>query len=338
MDVELTEDDKAALTESLRRMGLVGITELPELIPLTGGVSSQIAVAKTTRQLLCVKRALAKLKVAADWSAPLERNAAEVAWMRLAARIVPGCVPEILGEDAEARAFAMSYLDPSQYRVWKSELLDGIGATVTARQIGETLSAIHRATADDLDIKHDFATDASFFALRLEPYFLATAAAHPDCAAELESLSATTGNTARALVHGDVSPKNILIGPTGPVILDAECAWYGDPAFDIAFCLTHLLLKCVARPAAVSAYLACFSSLANAYFSGVTWESESEINSRVSKLVPALLLARIDGKSPVEYITSEKDRDDVRRFAKRSILNAPATVDELRHRWIKERV
>lgn len=338
MDVELTAADVAALTQSLRRMGLIGADECAELIPLTGGVSSQIALAKTATRLLCVKRALAKLKVAADWSAPLERNAAEVAWMKLASKVVPGCVPDILGEDEEARAFAMSYLDPSRYHVWKSDLLEGRCSTVTARQVGVILSSIHRATAGDPQVAREFATDESFFALRLEPYFLATANAHADCAPYLQELSRATASAKTALVHGDVSPKNILVGPSGPVILDAECAWYGDPAFDVSFCLTHLLLKCIARPEVTSGYLACFDSLADAYFSGVAWEDLAAINARVSKLIPALLLARIDGKSPVEYITSETDRDEVRRFAKSSILNAPVTLEELRHRWNKERV
>ena len=85
------------------------------------------------------------------------------------------------------------------------------------------------------------------------PYLLATARAHPDRAAALESLAETTARTKFTVVHGDVSPKNILIGPRGPVFIDAECAWFGDPAFDLAFCLNHLLLKCLWVPAAAAA-------------------------------------------------------------------------------------
>ncbi|MFM0705067.1 phosphotransferase family protein [Paraburkholderia sediminicola] len=338
MDVELDADSASKLIESLRRMGLAGPREVPLLTPLTGGVSSQIVHADTARGAVCIKRALAKLKVAADWSAPPERNAAEVAWMKLASTLVPGCVPEIMGEDQTARAFAMAFLDPKAYRVWKDELLEGAAHTGTARSVGATLAAIHRATAGNDELARRFATDASFFALRLEPYFMATAAANPDCAAALIRLSDETANTRRALVHGDVSPKNILVGSAGPVFLDAECAWYGDPAFDVAFCLTHLLLKCVWRPEATPRYLACFDALNDAYFTGANWESAADLEARAARLVPALMLARIDGKSPVEYLKTPEDRESVRRFAKPFVVDPPKTLDAIRNRWNKERV
>src|SRR5581483_762593 len=127
-----------------------------------------------------------------------------------------------------------------------------------ARAVGERLARIHAATADRADIAARFATDAGFHAIRLEPYLLATARVHGDLVAPLTELVAVTAATRRALVHGDVSPKNILIGPNGPVFLDAECAWFGDPAFDLAFCLTHLLLKCLWTPSAAPRFLAAF--------------------------------------------------------------------------------
>ena len=135
-----------------------------------------------------------------------------------------------------------------------------------------------------------------------------------------------TAATRRVLVHGDVSPKNILVGPDGPVILDAECAWYGDPAFDLAFCLNHLLLKCLWTPAALGRFLACFDALAAAYLGGVAWEPPGELERRAARLLPGLLLARVDGKSPVEYLTAETDRERVRGVA-RALLGAP--VDRL---------
>ena len=88
-----------------------------------------------------------------------------------------------------------------------------------------------------------------FHDIRLEPYLVATAGGHPDRADGAAAAGARSRpRPGAALVHGDVSPKNILVGPAGPVFLDAECAWYGDPAFDLAFCLNHLLLKCLWTP------------------------------------------------------------------------------------------
>jgi Ser/Thr protein kinase RdoA (MazF antagonist) len=103
-------------------------------------------------------------------------------------------------------------------------------------------------------------------------------------------------------VHGDVSPKNILVGPRGPVFLDAECAWYGDPAFDLAFCLNHLLLKCIWVPKAAEGFLACFRALSGAYLEKF---SPGNLEERAARLLPALHLARVDGKSPVEYLDEE---------------------------------
>ena len=110
------------------------------------------------------------------------------------------------------------------------------------------LGKIHSHSARRPELAAEFDTDTIFFDIRLEPYLLATARRHPDLASRLEHLVDVTRSHRVALVHGDVSPKNILIGANGPVFLDAECAWWGDPAFDIAFCLNHLLLKCLWTP------------------------------------------------------------------------------------------
>ncbi|RYF70055.1 MAG: aminoglycoside phosphotransferase family protein, partial [Comamonadaceae bacterium] len=228
--MELDPADALAVQAALRRMQLVQPGESPSITPLTGGVSSLIVRVDTTAGSLCVKRALPQLKVAAHWEAPVERNRAEVAWMRIAMGVVPDAVPAILGEDAQGNAFAMAYLEPADYPVWKAQLRDGIAETTTAEAVGRNLVAIHGATANDPALAKAFENDASFHALRLEPYLVATARKHPDCADALHRLVDITAGTKHALVHGDISPKNILVGARGPVFLDAECAWYGDPA------------------------------------------------------------------------------------------------------------
>jgi Ser/Thr protein kinase RdoA (MazF antagonist) len=162
---------------------------------------------------------------------------------------------------------------------------------------------------------------------------LATAKVHPDCAAALGTLAERTANTRLALVHGDVSPKNILVGANGPVLLDAECAWYGDPAFDPAFCLTHLLLKAVWRPQWRPAYLACFNAFRQAYLREVSWEQPEAIEQRTAQLLPGLLLARVDGKSPVEYISTENDKNYVRSRAIALLLHPPSCLAAVSAAW-----
>jgi len=322
-----------ALLAPLRRMGLIGPRERPAFVPLAGGVSSEICRVDLAAGPVCVKRALPRLKVSAEWKAPVERNRYEVAWMRAAHAIEPALVPRILGEDAASAAFAMEYLDPSRHPVWKAELRDGRIDAGFAAETGRRLARVHGATAGDARIAGAFRTDAIFHAIRIEPYLLATARAHPDRAAALEALARTTAGTRLALVHGDVSPKNILAGPRGPILLDAECAWYGDPAFDLAFCLNHLLLKCLWRPLARDRYLACFDALRAAYLEGVAWEPPPRIEARAARLLPGLFLGRIDGKSPVEYVTDARDRDRVRRVARALLEAPPAKLADVRDAW-----
>ena len=126
-------------------------------------------------------------------------------------------------------------------------------------------------------------------------------------------------------MHGDVSPKNILVGPHGPVLLDAECAWWGDPAFDLAFCLNHLLLKCLWTPggdarASSPASTRWRTPICARRRLGAARRRSS---ARAAALLPGLLLARVDGKSPVEYIADDAARERVRRVA-RALLRAPA--------------
>ena len=325
----MSGDFVAALT----RMGLLRPGERPAISPLPGGVSSDIVRVDLESGPICVKRALPRLKVQADWQAPVERNRYEVEWMRTAGRILPGAVPRILGEDRECGMFAMELLDSASHPVWKAQLRDGDVSLETAREVGRRVAAIHRHTAGDPGLALAFATDHIFFPIRLEPYLSATAAKHPDCAARLESLVRVTATTRKALVHGDVSPKNILIGPGGPVFLDAECAWYGDPAFDLAFCLNHLLLKCVWRPQWQGRYLDAFDALAESYLAGVTWEPRAGVEARTSHLLPGLLLGRVDGKSPVEYITTEEERDRVRQVARALLLDPVDRLCEVRTAW-----
>jgi aminoglycoside phosphotransferase (APT) family kinase protein len=336
IDSVLDDAQAAALTAALRRMQLIAPDEAPTLRALTGGVSSIIALAHTARGPMCVKRALPKLKVNADWFAPVERNRAEVAWMHVAGSVVPQSVPRILGEDAQAMAFAMEWLDPDRYPVWKTQLRDGAVDVRTARAVGEVLGSIHRATAGDAGLARDFAHDDAFYAIRLEPYLEASARAHPDHAGALRQLIAVTAATRHVLVHGDVSPKNILVGPNGPVLLDAECAWYGDPAFDLAFCLNHLLLKCLWRPASAVAFLACFDALTESYLSRVDWEPRETVEYRTAHLLAGLLLGRVDGKSPVEYLTQAAERDRVRQFALRHLRAPVSRLATLRAHWERD--
>jgi aminoglycoside phosphotransferase (APT) family kinase protein len=330
----LSTEDIQTLTDALARMGLVKAHEPPpRLTALAGGVSSLIARADTARGPVCIKRALARLKVASAWYAPVHRNAAEVAWLSFVATVQPQAAPTVLGQDAISQSFAMQWLAPDHYPVWKAQLRDGIIDIEFARQLGATVAAIHAASARQAHLANQFDHRSDFDALRLDPYFMQAAKAHPDCALALHALRAQVQKACIALMHGDVSPKNILRGPQGPVLLDAECACWGDPAFDLAFVLNHLLLKTCWRPAHHAALIECGRTLSEAYLRAVDWEPAAQLEARVCALLPGLLLARIDGKSPVEYLDQASMQDRVRGFARQLLLEPVLRLAQIVLRW-----
>jgi 5-methylthioribose kinase len=317
-------------------MKLIAEDEEPALIKLTGGVSAEIVLAKTRAGPICVKRALPSLKVAGEWHVSPARIEAEKNWIRLAGSLLPANVPEILGEDKQTFTFAMKYLDPEHYRNWKSLLRDGEVDDAAGLKAGEILGTVHCRTAGDASVAAAFANDRDFADLRLSPYFAAAALKNRDVAPALRGLIARTASMKLALVHGDFSPKNILIGPAGPVILDAECACYGDPAFDPAFLLSHLLLKCVWKPHQASRYLALAGLFWEAYIAAAARLDSSTTEERTAALLPGLLLARVDGKSPVEYLTNPAAKDRVRQFAERLLLNPETSLLLFLDAWRKE--
>jgi aminoglycoside phosphotransferase (APT) family kinase protein len=329
--------DQGGLLEALRAVGLLGPAEGARFTPLAGGVSSDVFRVDTDGgRTLAVKRSIPRLRVAAEWLAPVERAAGEVRWLKLARSIEPRLAPAVLAEAPEAFVFAMAYLDPVANPVWKVEMAAGRVDPAFAAAVGRDLALIHGRTAGRAEIAAAFATQDCFFALRVSPFLLFTADRHTDVADRLRALAADLGARRIALMHGDVSPKNILVGPEGPVFLDAECTAYGDPAFDLAFCLTHLLLKTVWLRPHRAALLASIDALRAAYVAGTTWEAPEDLSGRAASLTAALLLARVDGKSPAPYLTDSADKDVVRRRAKALLALHGLDLDGISDFWRRE--
>ncbi|MFK7733880.1 MAG: phosphotransferase [Pseudomonadales bacterium] len=331
-----TESLPRDIRHSLTKLGLIDAQSELSAVALSGGVSSDIWRVCLSEREVCVKRALAQLKVEKEWHVPVERNAYEVAWFQVVEEIAPHSIPKVIAHDIEAGVFVMEYLPDEHYPLWKTQLLASTIDAEAGKQLGATLARIHSATAFDESLRKRFSTDDLFHALRVEPYLLAAAEQNPDVASALNTLATQLMSKKIALVHGDVSPKNILLGPQGPVILDAECAWYGDPAFDLAFCLNHLLLKCIPCAAVSQDLLQCFDRLSESYLAGVNWEDPGECEKRIAHLLPALLLARVDGKSPVEYITSDVHQNRVRCVATQLLREPANRLNEVRALWEKE--
>ena len=313
--------------------GLAAAGEPQDWTVLSGGVSSDIWRVDLPGRSLCVKRALPKLRVRDDWEAPPDRNLYEWRWFRTVRRWIPEAAPEALAFDPDKRLLAMAFLPPQDHPLWKAELLAGRVDAGVAAEVGERLGRIHARSAAEPQLSAEFASDEGFFALRIDAYLLATARRRPEVSPQIQALAERTAGCKTGLVHGDATPKNILIGPHGPVFLDAETAWWGDPAFDGASVLNHLLLKRLVVRDRARALNDSFTAMAEAWLKAADFEPRRDLEARAASLLPALLLARVDGKSPVEYLTTDVEREQVRRAAIPLLLQPPETLEAVRAAW-----
>ena len=318
----------ARCKELISELRLGAKADVKSVHPLTGGVSSDIArVALDSRQI-CVKFALPKLKVAADWHAPVHRNAAEYRWLQYAGDILPSGSVQLLGRSKKLHGFAMEFISGDDVYLWKSALLADAPDHGEAAAVGDMLGRVHAASSSTVFDTSPFHNRDDFRTLRIEPYLSFTAAQHPELATPLNALADRLYQSGRVLLHGDVSPKNILFRTSGPVMLDAECATMGDASFDPAFCMSHLVLKAALLPNTGARLLANAAELWRAYSTHINWEPAELLQARICSLLPALMLARIDGKSPVEYL-DEDSRSFVRKLAIHLILGPVSKLDQV---------
>lgn len=292
---------------------------------LGGGVSNTVLLVEGSERRLVLKQSLARLRVEQEWRSRRSRVFREAAALRwLAPHLPAGSVPGVVFEDRENYAFAMTAA-PAQARSWKSLLMEGHTDPAVARRVASLLARIMQASWLDAGAAARFGDQTVFEELRLDPYYRATAARHPDLAEFFRRLIDTYPQRRLCLVHGDWSPKNFLVWEGGVMAIDFEVVHFGDPVFDAAFLLNHLLLKSFHRPEWAPRY---------ARLAAVFWETlEAELpddparfQAGVIRHLGALLLARMDGKSPVEYIRKEAAKERVRNFARALIANPPARI------------
>lgn len=303
------------------------------LTPLTDGVSSEIFRVDDAGDIFVVKRALPQLRVKDEWLADVSRNRYEQLYIEYVARFLPQAVPALRPGPTDRGYFAMEFLGP-EFSSWKQQMLRGQARIQDAVAAATLLGAIHAHSVSDTEARRQFDTTTNFIQLRIDPYLLTTGRRHPDLQplfdAEAERLAATR----QCLVHGDFSPKNLMLSPSRMVLLDCEVAWYGDPAFDLAFFLTHLSLKGLyhaPRPLG-------FDQMALAFWrryvevAGHVLDTQA-LEPRVARLLLMILLARIDGKSPIEYIANPHQKDWVRQFTRSAIKAGSSTLAGIVQQW-----
>ena len=304
--------DSGAMTAFLLGLGIEPAEPLA-ITELTGGVSSRVLNVATADGTVIVKQALAELRVERPWAADVARADVEVDYGRAVHELVPGACPRVIAHDPVAHAFVMAPA-PEGSEPWKAALMRGRVSLDAARKVGRTLGLVHERAARAPGLRERFADRTHFDALRVEPYLGDVRDAHPDRAEAIDDVIAFLRSPGETLVHGDVSPKNILVGPDADVLLiDHEVAHWGRAAFDTAFVVNHLCLKAIHRPARVEAYLGAAEALLDAYAEAAPVHGAGRKDTGV--VLAPLLLARVDGRSPVEYL-DERGRDQVRAIAR----------------------
>jgi 5-methylthioribose kinase len=295
-----------ALLAYLRAAGYIAHHECARFETLPGGVSSRtVLVRRPTPPDWVIKQSLAKLRVDVPWYSDPERIHREALGIRwLSEHAPPSAVPPLVFEDHEHHLLAMEAV-PQPHRNWKAVLLSGALDLEHVRQFGYLLGTIHRRSAERRDdVVREF-DDRSFFeSLRVEPYYAFTASQVPAAASFLTQLIAAVRARRLTLVHGDYSPKNILLHDGRLVLLDHEVMHFGDPAFDLGFSFAHLLSKAhhvrsrrQAFASAAETYWRAYQETAGA----PAWAADLEENAVRHTL--GCLLARVAGRSPLEYLT-----------------------------------
>lgn len=274
--------------------------------PLSGGVSNQVWKIETPEDRWVMKQALAKLKVKADWYSDVARIYREQQAMQIMASFVPEhVIPEIYHQDAENYTYVMACA-PDNAITWKTSLMNGNFDPVISKKVGRLLADIHNnsRTLDPDKIK--VFDDLTYFKqLRIEPFYeYLYKEKYPELKIEISYLVRQLVDDRKVLVHGDFSPKNILVDKEGNVVLlDFEVAHWGNPVFDVAFCVAHFILKGWAS--------ACYDEvlqMIHAFMSGY-----GSTPKNLQQHIGVMLLTRMDGKSPIDYITSEQTIEIIRQ-------------------------
>ncbi len=313
-----------ALVGRLAQRGVIPTTQGATVEVLSGGVSADVVVVASGTRRVVVKRALPRLRVAQKWVSSPSRVIIEAAALEAAHRIRPANVPAVLDLDEERLVLTLECAPPDS-RNWKQELLNGAIDSVIGGWLGIALADWHTQSAADGELTARFAHHTHFFDLRISPFFLSTAEVHPDLAPQIHAVVERMNTRRVCLVHGDFSPKNVLFGRGWFWVVDWETAHTGDPTFDIAFLVSHLVIKAVHRPDLARGYRAC----AEAFLGGYHAHTGVEIDhDGLGRLVGCLLLARIDGKSPVDYL-DEPERDRVRTLGRRVVQEGVVDLAEL---------
>lgn len=315
----------------LVQLGQLSAQESDQITWLSGGVSNIVLrVDRADGPSFVVKQSCAQLRTRIDWFSRIERIYREAEAQRALASLLPeGTAPKVLFEDRAHYCYGMQAIR-ADHVVWKRQLLAGDVVTNSFEQAGNMLADIHRQTAGRPELLQTDPGDTTVFhELRVDPFYLHCARVHPQIAPAVSDLCAEMTSHPLCLVHADFSPKNLLIHPDGISLVDFETVHYGDPAFDLGFFFSHLWLKATALRPVRDRLIAGINLAWSAYrrrLSASTIDFRG-LSRRSVRHLAGCLLARIDGKSPVDYLTDPHHQSFLREMCLKWWRSPPADFD-----------
>jgi hypothetical protein len=310
--------DQGQLEAYLLDRAIINTTDGYRIQYCSGGVSGIVVFVMAGDKSLIVKQALGQLKVKEDWFCDPNRMDIEQKSNAVYHRLVPDCTPGVLAYDAENYIYIREAA-PESSVMWKIDLLSGLLDFSVAEKVIRSLAVVHNSCAGDREIADEFGDKTVFYELRVSPYIEFVVQKHPrlkEFAAPIVSELMGPGIT---LVHGDFSPKNVMVDNRKVYILDFEVAHYGHPSFDLAFFANHFVLKSIKNKPWGPSYLNMLDFMLKIYFARISCTDPEALEKSFVKLLSLMMLARIDGKSPVEYITAEADKKLVKDLGFRII-------------------
>ena len=329
------ELDTQTLPDYLRDRDIILAHDDIRVEELGGGVSNVVLRWRTTDRCGVVKQSRPRLRVRDEWLSDVRRVLNERdAIAYLADRLPAGTVPSLTFSDDICLVLGMECA-PEDALVWKPLLLSGQLEPERARQAGDLLSQIHAVTLDDASAASRFVARPLLDQNRLDPWYRAAAAVHPDLHDVFEYAIERLLVIRRVLVHGDYVPKNMLMSERGILILDWEVVHFGNPGYDVATFINHMLLKGVRTDGSRGGFVRMAEAFWRAYRAGVPAEDVGLIEQEALLQLGALMLARVDGKSKVEYLSDEGEVGDARAFGRWLLRARPSSLSEVFTRYVR---
>ena len=329
--MEISAEDFLLTPESLRgylaERGLVKDPSQLAVRELGGGVSNVVLLVEGPHGQWVAKQSLEKLRVEDDWRSSRDRIFREAAAIELLRPVLGATLPRLVHINRKKYLYIMTAA-PNGSTVWKQLLLDGEISLEIARQAGNLLAKIITASQANEIFKETFSDRTVFDELRVDPYYRTTAMRDADARKAIQRLIDDSWAIRTSLVHGDYSPKNMLVRGDNIFLIDFEVVHWGDPAFDAAFLLNHLMLKAFHRPGCTDRYFEAAREFWKALAGCAGEAAGPRFEIMTVRHLGGLMLARIDGKSPVEYIQDDNTKTRIRRAARKILLDTPDSLEQ----------